>query len=36
MIRTGRSAGVPATAFMTQDIAAEYRRLKDLGVNFPQ
>jgi catechol 2,3-dioxygenase-like lactoylglutathione lyase family enzyme len=27
-------AGVPATAFMTHDIAAEYHRLKDLGVNF--
>jgi catechol 2,3-dioxygenase-like lactoylglutathione lyase family enzyme len=27
-------AGVPATAFMTHDIAAEYGRLKDLGVNF--
>jgi catechol 2,3-dioxygenase-like lactoylglutathione lyase family enzyme len=27
-------AGVPATAFMTHDIAAEYRRLKELGVNF--
>lgn len=27
-------AGVPATAFMTGDIAAEYRRLKERGVRF--
>jgi len=27
-------AGIPATAFMTQDIAAEYKRLKDRGVQF--
>jgi catechol 2,3-dioxygenase-like lactoylglutathione lyase family enzyme len=27
-------AGIPATAFMTTDIAAEYRRLKELGVTF--
>ncbi|MDB5349923.1 MAG: Lactoylglutathione lyase [Planctomycetota bacterium] len=25
-------AGIPATAFLTTDIAAEYRRLKELGV----
>lgn len=27
-------AGIPATAFLTNDIQAEYKRLKDLGVNF--
>lgn len=27
-------AGIPATAFLTKDIQAEYKRLKDLGVNF--
>lgn len=27
-------AGIPATAFMTKDIAAEYARLKALGVKF--
>jgi catechol 2,3-dioxygenase-like lactoylglutathione lyase family enzyme len=27
-------AGIPATAFITNDIAAEYRRLKELGVKF--
>ena len=27
-------AGIPATAFMTNDIDAEYRRLKELGVRF--
>lgn len=27
-------AGIPATAFITTDIAAEYQRLKALGVNF--
>jgi predicted enzyme related to lactoylglutathione lyase len=27
-------AGIPATAFFTTDIHAEYRRLKDLGVVF--
>ena len=27
-------AGIPATAFLTRDIAAEYRRLKALGVVF--
>ncbi len=27
-------AGIPATAFITQDIAAEYARLKALGVVF--
>ncbi len=27
-------AGIPATAFMTKDIAAEYDRLKNLGVKF--
>ena len=27
-------AGVPATAFFTSDIQAEYSRLKDLGVVF--
>lgn len=27
-------AGIPATAFITQDIAAEYARLKELGVVF--
>jgi catechol 2,3-dioxygenase-like lactoylglutathione lyase family enzyme len=27
-------AGIPATAFITSDIQAEYRRLKDLGVRF--
>jgi catechol 2,3-dioxygenase-like lactoylglutathione lyase family enzyme len=28
------AAGIPATAFLTDDIHAEYRRLKDLGVIF--
>jgi len=28
------AAGIPATAFLTKDIASEYRRLKALGVNF--
>jgi len=27
-------AGIPATAFITKDIHAEYKRLVDLGVNF--
>jgi catechol 2,3-dioxygenase-like lactoylglutathione lyase family enzyme len=27
-------AGIPATAFITSDIHAEYRRLKTLGVRF--
>lgn len=27
-------AGIPATAFITTDIHAEYRRFKELGVNF--
>jgi catechol 2,3-dioxygenase-like lactoylglutathione lyase family enzyme len=27
-------AGIPATAFMTKDLAAEYDRLKSLGVKF--
>lgn len=27
-------AGIPATAFMTNNITAEYQRLKELGVNF--
>jgi len=27
-------AGIPATAFITQDMAAEYERLKALGVQF--
>jgi len=27
-------AGIPATAFMTQDIAGEYQRLRDKGVVF--
>ncbi|HEY9102437.1 VOC family protein [Chitinimonas sp.] len=27
-------AGIPATAFMTQDIAGEYQRLRDRGVVF--
>jgi catechol 2,3-dioxygenase-like lactoylglutathione lyase family enzyme len=27
-------AGIPATAFLTDDIDAEYRRLQDLGVVF--
>ena len=27
-------AGIPATAFMTRDIAAEYARLKERGVKF--
>lgn len=27
-------AGIPATAFFTTDIHAEYRRLRDLGVTF--
>jgi predicted enzyme related to lactoylglutathione lyase len=26
--------GIPATAFMTSDIQAEYERLKGLGVTF--
>jgi predicted enzyme related to lactoylglutathione lyase len=28
------SAGIPATAFISKDIQAEYRRLKSLGVKF--
>jgi len=28
------AAGIPATAFLTNDIASEYKRLKTLGVNF--
>jgi predicted enzyme related to lactoylglutathione lyase len=28
------AAGIPATAFLTNDIASEYQRLKALGVNF--
>ena len=28
------SAGIPATAFISKDIHAEYSRLKDLGVKF--
>jgi catechol 2,3-dioxygenase-like lactoylglutathione lyase family enzyme len=28
------AAGIPATAFLTNDIQAEHRRLKALGVNF--
>ncbi|HTQ59618.1 MAG TPA: VOC family protein [Candidatus Solibacter sp.] len=28
------AAGIPATAFLTSDIAAEYSRLKSLGVVF--
>jgi predicted enzyme related to lactoylglutathione lyase len=28
------AAGIPATAFLTDNIAAEYRRLKDCGVQF--
>lgn len=27
-------AGIPATAFMTKDIAAEFEKLKSLGVKF--
>ena len=27
-------AGIPATAFLTEDIAAEFQRLKELGVQF--
>ncbi|MBZ5516233.1 MAG: VOC family protein [Acidobacteriia bacterium] len=27
-------AGIPATAFLTNDIQSEYRRLKDRGVKF--
>ena len=27
-------AGIPATAFISKDIAAEYRRLQGLGVRF--
>jgi hypothetical protein len=27
-------AGIPATACITSDIDAEYRRLKELGVHF--
>ena len=27
-------AGIPATAFMTTDIASEYQKLKSLGVKF--
>jgi catechol 2,3-dioxygenase-like lactoylglutathione lyase family enzyme len=27
-------AGVPATAFISNDIATEYKRLKELGVKF--
>ncbi len=28
------AAGIPATAFISKDIAAEYQRLKNLGVQF--
>jgi hypothetical protein len=28
------AAGIPATAFITNDIASEHRRLKELGVRF--
>ena len=28
------AAGIPATAFLTKDIAAEFQRLKELGVRF--
>jgi catechol 2,3-dioxygenase-like lactoylglutathione lyase family enzyme len=28
------TAGIPATAFLTEDINSEYRRLKELGVTF--
>jgi catechol 2,3-dioxygenase-like lactoylglutathione lyase family enzyme len=28
------TAGIPATAFITKDIASEYQRLKTLGVTF--
>ncbi len=28
------AAGIPATAFLTNDIHTEYRRLKALGVKF--
>jgi hypothetical protein len=28
------AAGIPATAFLTNDINAEYTRLKALGVRF--
>src|SRR5207247_11118266 len=28
------AAGIPATAFLTSDIHAEFRRLKALGVTF--
>ena len=28
------TAGIPATAFITNDIQSEYRRLKSLGVTF--
>ena len=27
-------AGIPATAFITKDVQAEYRRLKEAGVRF--
>jgi hypothetical protein len=28
------AAGIPATAFLTKDIASEHRRLQELGVSF--
>jgi hypothetical protein len=28
------TAGIPATAFITNDIQSEYRRLKSFGVTF--
>lgn len=28
------AAGIPATAFLTNDVQAEFRRLKERGVNF--
>ena len=28
------AAGIPATAFISKDVHAEYKRLKDLGVKF--
>jgi catechol 2,3-dioxygenase-like lactoylglutathione lyase family enzyme len=28
------AAGIPATAFLTNDIASEHRRLRELGVRF--
>jgi hypothetical protein len=32
--KAGFEAGIPSTAFFARDIAAEFQRLKNLGVCF--